>query len=102
MDYKKACAAYIRSASKRPGMYFRELKDFESQLHGHAVAYQELGQISDIRAAGFNSNFKDWLYDQYGYSCSSGWAYAIEDAVETPDDAGPRFFELVEPFLEQW
>ena len=99
--YKSACASYIRKASKRPEMFFRSLDDLGHQMHGHAVAYVELGALSDYDDR-FNRQFGNWLYENYQLSCSCGWADAIEDSTESKDQAEARFFEFVEQFLEQW
>ncbi len=99
--YKAACANYVRQASERPGMFFRSLDDFESQMHGHAVAFIEFGDISGSTDR-FNSQFGNWLYQNFQLSCCSGWAYAINRSTESEDHAEAKFFELVEEFLEQW
>ncbi len=98
--YKSACESYIRRASKRPGMYFRSLVELENQMHGHAVAYDEFGEISGYDD--FNIRFRNWLYENFQLSCCSGWAYAFVDSTESEDEAAARFFELAEQFLEQW
>ncbi len=44
-EYQKHCLDFLEAVLLRPGMYFVTLRDLEMTLHGHWVAFQQLGNL---------------------------------------------------------
>jgi hypothetical protein len=83
-------------------MFFTKLPDLETLLHGHGLAFLQLGLVTD-HSATFNESFADWLVTTRGSSAAAGWAVAIEElAIAKGVDAVGLFFELVEEFIDSW
>lgn len=83
-------------------MFFASLAELETLMHGHGVAFVQLGLVTD-RSATFNDRFGDWLLVEKGSSAAAGWAVAIEKlAGKKGVDAVGLFFELAEEFIDSW
>ena len=83
-------------------MFFARLAELETLMHGHGLAFLQLGLVSD-RSATFNESFGAWLVSTKDSSVAAGWAVAIEEmAKDTDADPVGLFFELEEEFLEYW
>jgi hypothetical protein len=83
-------------------MFFRELTELETMMHGHGLAFLQLGFVSD-RSATFNVSLAKWLRATRNISTQAGWALAIEElAGRTRVDAQALFFELLEKFIDSW
>lgn len=83
-------------------MFFASLAELETLMHGHGVAFLQLGLVTDDSVT-FNSSFGKWLVSTKGGSAAAGWAVAIEELARTAGvDAVRIFFELAEEFFESW
>jgi len=100
-DYLSHCRAFLAPMKRRPRMFFSSLPELETMMHGHSVAFLQLGLIPDESAA-FNYRFRDWLLDREKCSTASGWALAVENlaAQQVGVSAVTLFFDLVTEFLE--
>lgn len=83
----------------RPGMYLRNksLQDLETLLPGY---YSGLGVHGIVEAVPAMHHFRDWLYIRTGWSCSRGWAHAIEQRHKDPEKALATFFGLVDEYRQ--
>jgi hypothetical protein len=83
-------------------MFFNKLADLETLMHGHGLAFLQLGLVND-RSETFNQSFGSWLAATRGNSVAAGWAVVIEDhAREKGLDEVGLFFELAEEFMDSW
>ncbi len=83
-------------------MFFGSLADLETLMHGHGLAFLQLGLVTD-RATTFNESFGNWIASTKGSSAAAGWAVATEELAEkTGVDPVGLFFDLVEEFIESW
>ncbi len=83
-------------------MFFGTLAELETLMHGHGLAFLQLGLVTD-RGATFNESFGDWIASTKGSSVAAGWAVATEELAERAGvDAVGLFFELVEEFIGSW
>ena len=97
-SYRAACREFLDSASRRPGMFFRGLADLEMLLHGHGIAFLQLGVLIDS-ADTFNDRFGAWLRTVRSCSLAAGWAVAVEALAEREGlDPVELFFELEAEF----
>jgi hypothetical protein len=95
------CYAFIEEALLRPRMYFRDLPELEAILHGHGVAFGQLGLIN--REEPFNRSFAAWLRRETGASAAAGWADAVTQLAEAAGmDTEALFVERVRAFLREW
>ncbi len=101
-DYRLLCAAFVEEVLLRPRMCFRDLSELSAILHGHAVAFSQLGLVG-TRGHTFNAAFSDWLVVGTGVSASTGWAPAVEELASAAGvDAEALFADLVRAFLKEW
>lgn len=101
-DYTYLCFSYISEIQERPSMYFSNLLQLEAIMHGHWVAFVQLGLVSD-RYHSFNSCFADWVRTHFDVSCSAGWALGIQDAaIKMAIDPHYLFFQTVFEFIAIW
>lgn len=83
-------------------MFFANLPELKTLMHGHGVACLQLGLITDDSAT-FNASFVRWLVATKGGSASSGWGVAIEELARAAGiDAVGLFFEFVGEFFDFW
>ena len=83
-------------------MFFSQLAELETQMHGHGLAFLQLGLVTD-RSETFNESFGSWLVSTRSCSVAAGWAVAIEELARTTGvDQVELFFELVGDFIEIW
>jgi hypothetical protein len=79
-------------------MFFFQLADLETLMHGHGLAFLQLGLI-DERSSTFNHRFGAWLAATRGRSVAAGWAVAIEELARDEGlEAIGLFFELAQEF----
>ena len=98
-DYTRLWAELIRNAIARPRMYFNSLKELESIMRGHAMAFDQLG--AGLGGQTFHGEFGNWLA-RLGLSACSGWAYAIQEKAEQEgSDAETLFIDFAREFLEE-
>lgn len=100
-DYRNSCKVLVRAALQRPQMYFKSLEEFEAFMRGHEAAF---GQIAHLdRSEMLQEGFSNWLYEKFGLSCASGWAYAIEQQSQKTGDAPLALFgRFVNAFFDSW
>lgn len=85
-----------------PRMYYRDLASLEQILHGHSVAFSQLGVV-EKREEMFNHAFAAWLRRREGASVASGWSHAcLALASRAGQDAERLFAVQVRDFLRQW
>jgi len=84
-------------------MHFRDVAEFEAILHGHYLAYDQLGHRLE-RSETFNSAFSEWLYRAKGATgASAGWAFSIGELASAQGrDATELFSEFVREFFPLW
>ena len=97
-SYRAACRAFLDSASRRPGMFFRDLSGLEMLMHGHGIAFLQLDALTDSSET-FNERFGAWLRAARNSSLAAGWAVAVEELAEQEGvDSFELFFKLEEAF----
>lgn len=101
-SYRKLCREFIESSRVQPLMYFRNLTELESQLHGHGIAFVQLKLIEGFSET-FNEAFGRWLVKFHNGAASSGWAVALEKlaGAESNDPVG-LFYDLAREFFSSW
>ncbi|MDB5390737.1 MAG: hypothetical protein JWM11_6383 [Planctomycetaceae bacterium] len=100
-DYRLAARSFIGQALSRPSMFFKTLDQLESIMYGHGFAYQQMLFVTNDET--FNIHFSDWLYERKTLSCSSGWAYAIEQyCAKRKQNSVRAFTRYVSDFFENW
>lgn len=83
-------------------MFFVDLRELESLMHGHAVAFLQLGLVTDETGT-FNASFRRWLVSTKRGSIASGWAIGIEELAGAAGvHAVSLFFEFAEEFFDSW
>lgn len=83
-------------------MFFAELSEMETLMHGHGLAFLQLGLLAD-NSATFNQRFGAWLTTRKGISAAAGWAVALERlATEKSLDEIQLFFDVAEEFFDFW
>lgn len=101
-NYMELCRTFFESVRRQPRMFLIKLADMETLMHGHGLAFLQLGLLTD-RSATFNQSFGAWLAATRGSSVAAGWAVAIEEfAREEGVDEFGLFFELAEDFIGSW
>lgn len=100
--YAGFCRSFFASVERRPLMYFSRLADLETIMHGHGLAFIQLGVVDD-RSATFNHRFGEWLMTTGASSSAAGWAVAVESLANARavDPIG-LFFELLDEFMDSW
>lgn len=100
--YTELCRTFFDSVRRQPRMFFAKLADLETLMHGHGLAFLQLGIVTD-RLATFNESFGDWLAVRRGSSVAAGWAVAVEELAKAKGvDPVGLFFELAEEFMDSW
>ncbi len=74
------------------------LRDLELQLFGYDAALKAHEVENDF--AGFNVEFREYVFKKTLWSTSRGWAQAIIDNSESPELAVETFFNLANEFLD--
>lgn len=101
-NYAELTRAFFDSVRRQPRMFFAKLADMETLMHGHGLAFLQLGLLTD-RLATFNQCFGAWLAATRASSVAAGWAVAVEElAREEGVDEVELFFELAEEFFDSW
>lgn len=100
-EYRRACAEYIERVRQRPGMFVSSLEDLESVLHGHGVAFEQMGEVESWSST-FNEAFGRWLASSVGLSCASGWGFSVQNlALEGRREPIAVFFQLFGQFCRE-
>lgn len=73
------------------------LRDLELQLCGYDAALEAHNIENDL--AGFNVDFREYVFKKTLWSTACGWAQAINDNSESPELAVEKFFKLADDFL---
>lgn len=92
---------YIAAMKARPGMFTAEgsLSPLELLLHGYCVCLQTHGIEEEYEGRPFQPvEFSAWLYEEFGWSGSLGFADAIERNSSDPNASLETFFSLVDRF----
>src|ERR1700722_1273386 len=89
---------FLQEVRKRPGMYVpnNSLHDLEKICHGYTAALSTHG-IAEFGTQ-FNTRFRDYLFEQHGWSMCQGWAKGIRAHCRSDETAFARFFKLVDEF----
>jgi hypothetical protein len=97
-EYRQAWQGYLEHVRSRPLMYASEPIELEWTMHGHGIAFKQMGKLEE-GAITFNDEFARWLVSSFGLSCASGWGYALQShAGKSKRDAFSVFFEAYDRF----
>jgi len=93
---------YLEYIKRRPGMYMAnntQLHDLELQFWGYETALRNHGVTEDI--SGFNTGFREYIFETRKWSTSRGWADAIITNSKSSELAVETFFELADEYLNK-
>jgi hypothetical protein len=84
----------------RPSMYLRNnsLRELETLVRGYYAALHVHGMVEPVPHV--DRHFLTWLHYRTEWSCSLGWAAAIEQRHPEPDKALAAFFKFVDEYRE--
>lgn len=85
---------WLDEVRARPGMYFTELEQLETMIHGYLRALSTHRIDEGVPSL---VHFPDWLRRRTGWSMSCGWADAFRREVE-PEVQVKRVFGFLDEF----
>ena len=91
----------LNQIEKRPGMFIAstvQLQNLEQMFYGYGMAVSS-NECDDIST--FNSEFNDFLYEEFKITCSLGWASALLENTVEEECPLKRFFYLANEFFKK-